>query len=179
MRSPEETVPNMPNIQKYPAKRTKDIGVFLRFANWISKTMGEPPNIIFWFILVTIWTCIFAFGGPKLSSGAWLPSWFTSQGFNFPLNLITTVAELFIGFLVAAAANRAQDALTVLILKIKQALDNDVALEKQIIANDKSIDHQLQVIARHLNIDPQELQLPNNAPASQATPSALKKTPLQ
>jgi low affinity Fe/Cu permease len=135
------------------------VGTFLRFANWISEVMGEPPNIIFWFILVTIWTCIFAFGGPKLASGSWLPAWFTSQGFNFPLNLVTTVAELFIGFLVAAAANRAQGALTTLILHIKQALDNDVALEQQIIANDKSVDHQLQVIAKHLNIDPKELAL--------------------
>jgi uncharacterized membrane protein YhdT len=106
-----------------------------------------------------IWTCIFAFGGPHLAGGTWLPKWFTSQGFNFPLNLITTVAELFIGFLVAAAANRAQDALTTLILHIKQALDNDVALESQIIANDNHIDRQLQVIAKHLNIDPKELDL--------------------
>ena len=29
-------------------------------------------------------------------------------GFNFPLNLITTVAELFIGFLVGAASNRSE-----------------------------------------------------------------------
>lgn len=134
-------------------------GVFLGFANWISEAMGRPTNIIFWFILVVIWTCIFAFGGPHLAGGTWLPAWFTSQGFNFPLNLITTVAELFIGFLVAAAANRAQDALTTLILHIKQALDNDVALEAQIIANDKHVDHQLLVIAKHLNIDPKELDL--------------------
>lgn len=140
-------------------KNNKKPGAFLRFANWISQVMGEPPNIIFWFILVTIWTCIFAFGGPKLASGSWLPAWFTSQGFNFPLNLVTTVAELFIGFLVAAAANRAQDALTNLILHIKQVLDNDVVLEKQIIANDKSVDYQLSIIAKHLGIDPKELEL--------------------
>jgi low affinity Fe/Cu permease len=138
----------------------KKVGPFLKFANWISEVMGEPPNIIFWFILVAIWTCIFAFGGPKLASGTWLPAWFTSQGFNFPLNLITTVAELFIGFLVAAAANRAQEALTALILHIKQVLDNDIALEKRIIENDNSVDYQLQVIAKHLKIDPKELVRP-------------------
>jgi low affinity Fe/Cu permease len=142
-------------------------GLFLRFANWISQVMGEPPNIIFWFVLVVIWTCIFAFGGPKLASGSWLPTWFTSQGFNFPLNLITTVAELFIGFLVAAATNRAQDALTSLIVHIKLALDNDVALEKQIIANDKHVDFQLEVIAKHLNIDPKELEMPADQPEQQ------------
>ena len=40
------------------------------------------------------------------------------SGLRFPLNLITTVAELFIGFLVATAANRAQNALTALLDKI-------------------------------------------------------------
>jgi low affinity Fe/Cu permease len=138
------------------------VGLFLRFANWISQVMGEPPNIIFWFVIVVLWTCIFAFGGPKLASGSWLPTWFTSQGFNFPLNLVTTVAELFIGFLVAAATNRAQDALTSLIVHIKQALDNDVALEKQIIDNDKHVDYQLQIIAKHLNIDLKDLEMPGD-----------------
>jgi hypothetical protein len=79
-------------------------GLFLKFANWISEAMGRPVNIAFWFVLVVAWTLIFALGGPHLASGTWLPAWFTSLGYNFPLNLVTTVAELFIGFLVAAAA---------------------------------------------------------------------------
>jgi low affinity Fe/Cu permease len=91
---------------------------FDRFADWVSEAMGRPLNIAFWFVLVVTWTLIFALGGHKLSSGTWLPSWFTSQGYNFPLNLITTVAELFIGFLVATAANRAQNALTALLDKV-------------------------------------------------------------
>ncbi len=91
---------------------------FDRFADWVSEAMGRPFNIAFWFVLVVTWTLIFALGGPTLSSGHWLPAWFTSQGYNFPLNLITTVAELFIGFLVATAANRAQNALTALLDKI-------------------------------------------------------------
>jgi low affinity Fe/Cu permease len=91
---------------------------FDRFADWVSEAMGRPLNIAFWFVLIAAWTLVFALGGPTLSSGSWLPSWFTSQGFNFPLNLITTVAELFIGFLVATAANRAQNALTALLDKI-------------------------------------------------------------
>jgi low affinity Fe/Cu permease len=91
---------------------------FDRLADWVSEAMGRPLNIAFWFVLVVGWTLIFALGGPHLASGTWLPSWFTSQGFNFPLNLITTIAELFIGFLVATAANRAQNALTALLDKI-------------------------------------------------------------
>ncbi len=91
---------------------------FDRFADWVSEAMGRPLNIAFWFVLVVTWTLIFALGGHRLASGTWLPHWFTSQGYNFPLNLITTVAELFIGFLVATAANRAQNALTELLDKI-------------------------------------------------------------
>jgi hypothetical protein len=95
--------------------------------------MGRPTNIIFWFVVVVAWTFVFAFGGTHVASGTWLPSWFTSEGFNFPLNLITTVAELFIGFLVAAAANRSQTALTALLGHIRAGVERDVAVEAQII----------------------------------------------
>ncbi len=106
---------------------------FDRFADWVSEAMGRPLNIAFWFVLVVTWTLIFALGGPKLSSGSWLPTWFTSQGYNFPLNLITTVAELFIGFLVATAANRAQNALTALLDKIDLQEEQIEATETNIV----------------------------------------------
>jgi low affinity Fe/Cu permease len=108
----------------------KPPGTFLRFANWVSEAMGRPVNIAFWFVLVLVWTLVFALGGRHLASGTWLPAWFTSTGYNFPLNLITTVAELFIGFLVAAAANRAQDALTVLLAQIRAAVERDAMIEQ-------------------------------------------------
>ena len=93
---------------------------FQRFADWVSEAMGSPGNIVIWLVLVVAWVSVFAFGGPHLASGTWLPAWFTSQGFNFPLNLVTTVAELFIGFLVATAANRSQRALTALLRRIEK-----------------------------------------------------------
>src|SRR5271170_7107434 len=107
---------------------------FDRFADWVSEAMGRPLNIAFWFVLVAVWTLIFALGGPRLSSGTWLPTWFTSQGYNFPLNLITTVAELFIGFLVATAANRAQNALTALLDKIDLQEQRIGATEGKIVS---------------------------------------------
>jgi low affinity Fe/Cu permease len=113
-----------------PTEIEKPPGLFLKFANWVSEAMGRPTNIAFWFVLVVCWTLIFALGGQHLASGKWLPAWFTSTGYNFPLNLITTVAELFIGFLVAAAANRAQDALTVLLAHIRATVERDVAIER-------------------------------------------------
>jgi len=106
---------------------------FDRFADWVSEAMGRPLNIIFWLVLVVTWTLLFALGGPHLASGSWLPSWFTSQGYNFPLNLITTVAELFIGFLVATAANRAQNALTALLDKIDLQEEQIEATEANIV----------------------------------------------
>jgi low affinity Fe/Cu permease len=98
----------------------KRASLFQRFADWVSEAMGSPGNIVFWLVLVVVWFSIFAFGGAHLASGDWLPAWFTSQGFNFPLNLVTTVVELFIGFLVATAANRSQRALTALLKRIEE-----------------------------------------------------------
>ncbi len=112
--------PPMDVVRSDPANHDRETpGLFLKFANWVSEAMGKPANLAFWFVLVVSWTLVFVLGGPYLASGKWLPRWFTSTGYNFPLNLITTVAELFIGFLVAAAANRAQDALTVLLAHVR------------------------------------------------------------
>jgi low affinity Fe/Cu permease len=99
------------------------VSSFDRFCDWVSEAMGRPLNIIFWAVFVVSWTLVFALGGPHLANGSWLPAWFTSQGYNFPLNLVTTIAELFIGFLVATAANRSQNALTLLLTEIKSILD--------------------------------------------------------
>jgi low affinity Fe/Cu permease len=81
--------------------------VFDRVADYVSAAMGRPANIMIWLVLVAGWTSLFA--AHIVSANAnFLPAWFTGTAFNFPLNLVTTVAELFIGFLVAAAANRSE-----------------------------------------------------------------------
>jgi low affinity Fe/Cu permease len=91
-------------VQRPAAERES---VFDRVADYVSAAMGRPLNIAIWLVLVTGWTVMFA-AGLVNPAGTFLPAWFTSQGFNFPLNLVTTVAELFIGFLVAAASNRSE-----------------------------------------------------------------------
>jgi uncharacterized membrane protein len=80
---------------------------FQKLADKVSFFMGTPLNIGIWVVLVVAWVLIFAL---KLVSaqGTFLPAWFTSTGFNFPLNLVTTVAELYIGFLVGASSNRSE-----------------------------------------------------------------------
>jgi low affinity Fe/Cu permease len=136
--TPEEQRAATPStVTTKPAHAGRD-SLFQRFADWVSQAMGSPANIVIWLVLVIAWISVFAFGGPRLATGSWLPSWFTSQGFNFPLNLVTTVVELFIGFLVATAANRSQRALTSLLRRIehqeaqiKKVEDNLAAQLKQ------------------------------------------------
>jgi low affinity Fe/Cu permease len=94
--------------------------LFQRAADWTSAAMGRPANIVIWLVAVVAWTLTFILGGPHIASGDWLPAWFTSQGFNFPLNLVTTVAELFIGFLVGAASNRSERNLEATLGRIEQ-----------------------------------------------------------
>jgi hypothetical protein len=77
---------------------------FVRIADRVSYAMGTWQNIVVWFILVGIWFAL----GPYISKHSILPGWFTSNNFNFPLNTVTTIAELYIGFLVGASTNRTE-----------------------------------------------------------------------
>ena len=77
---------------------------FVRIADRVSYAMGTWQNIVVWMILVGTWFAL----GPYLAHHSVLPSWFTSNNFNFPLNTVTTIAELYIGFLVGASTNRTE-----------------------------------------------------------------------
>ena len=96
----------------YKPKKVKDPSeepVFQRIADKVSYGMGTPLNIAIWIVLVVGWTLLFALSSSKsIQGGTFLPAWFTSTGYNFPLNLVTTVAELYIGFLVGASSNRSE-----------------------------------------------------------------------
>ena len=76
-------------------------------ADKVSYGMGTPLNIGIWIVIVVGWTLMFAVHLVN-AKGTFLPAWFTSTGYNFPLNLVTTVAELYIGFLVGASSNRSE-----------------------------------------------------------------------
>ena len=86
-----------------PQKET----LFTRFADWVSEAIGTPTNIILWVVLVAVWILLFALHILNSSSSI-LPDWFTSNAFNFPLNTVTTLVELYVGFLCAAAMNRVE-----------------------------------------------------------------------
>jgi uncharacterized membrane protein len=77
---------------------------FVRIADRVSYAMGTWQNIVVWIILVGTWFAL----GPYLAHHSVLPAWFTSNNFNFPLNTVTTIAELYIGFLVGASTNRTE-----------------------------------------------------------------------
>ena len=96
---------------------------FLKIADAVSFGMGTPTNIFFWLLAVAIWFILGSTRPDWFTQGSFLPSWFTSTAWNFPLNTITTLAELYIGFLVAAATNRAERELRKLIEGMKNNLE--------------------------------------------------------
>lgn len=133
--------------------------LFLRAADWVSEAMGTPANIIFWFILVALWTAIFA-ADIVPANGSFLPNWFVGQGYNFPLNLLTTVAELFIGFLVAAAANRSQRVLSAIIDGISTVLDHvsdEVNAQSQLIEANTALTQQVAEQAAQIQAQGQQI----------------------
>jgi low affinity Fe/Cu permease len=112
--------------------------IFNRTADYVSAAMGRPVNIMVWLVLVVGWTLLFAVHIVSANAN-FLPGWFTGTAFNFPLNLITTVAELFIGFLVAAAANRSERNLELTLAAIanqeKHIQNVETKLSKEVASN--------------------------------------------
>lgn len=96
---------------------------FLKLADAVSFGMGTPTNILFWLLAVAVWFILGATQQQLFKDNRILPEWFTSAAWNFPLNTITTLAELYIGFLVAAAANRSERELRRIIEKIKYTIE--------------------------------------------------------
>jgi low affinity Fe/Cu permease len=89
---------------------------FQRLADKVSYGMGTPTNIVIWIIAVGAWIAL----GPVVAQHNFMPAWFTSNSFNFPLNTVTTIAELYIGFLVGASANRSERNLEMTLGRIEQ-----------------------------------------------------------
>jgi low affinity Fe/Cu permease len=139
-----------------PASVPERESAFLKVADYVSAAMGRPTNIIVWLIAVIAWTAIFAFGGSHIAGGTWLPAWFTSQGFNFPLNLVTTVAELFIGFLVAAASNRSERNLEMTLARLsaqdQQIADVETGLGGSLTHNTTLTDQLRELLAQNIEL---------------------------
>ena len=130
---------------------------FIDVADAISSGMGTPLNILIWLSAVIGWFLLFALN-PGLQNSNFMPSWFTSLPFNLPLNLITTLAELYIGFLVAAAANRVEKhnkALQEQQMKIIQHIDSTSQAEEQEVSDAErrlsAQDARIIAIAEHLD----------------------------
>lgn len=81
---------------------------FEQVADRVSWAIGTPTNIAIWLAAVAAWFFVGAAFPDWWTHGSFLPAWFTSTAWNFPLNTVTTLAQLYIGFLIAAAANRAE-----------------------------------------------------------------------
>ena len=104
---------------------------FLKVADAVSFGMGTPTNIFFWILAIVIWFVLGYWRSDLFVRGSFLPDWFTSNAWNFPLNTITTLAELYIGFLVAAATNRSERKLRKIIITIKRTLDKVETINRQ------------------------------------------------
>src|SRR6185437_5245574 len=102
---------------------------FVDFADKVSYGIGTPLNIGFWIFAVIVWFVLFA-SIPSLANKNFMPAWFTSTSFNFPLNTVTTLMELYIGFLVAAATNRAQRALTQLLNHLLHIIESQDTIDR-------------------------------------------------
>jgi low affinity Fe/Cu permease len=115
--------------------------------------MGRPTNIVVWLVLVIVWTLLFALHIVSANANV-LPSWFTGPAFNFPLNLATTVAELFIGFLVAAAANRSERNLQLTLEAIADQENHIVDVENKLseeVASNTALTQQVHDLACQIN----------------------------
>lgn len=77
---------------------------FQKLADKISIILTTWQNFMIWVVLVVVWIAL----GPYLQNHDFLPGWFISNGFNFPLNTVTTLAELYIGFLLGINSARIQ-----------------------------------------------------------------------
>lgn len=113
--------------------------IFLTIADTVSYAMGTPGNIIFWLIVVGIW---FHYG-PVIAKSHFMPAWFTSNPFNFPLNTVTTLVEMFVGFLVAASANRIARLNKELMEKQNQLIEKIINLENQLLQEEITIEKEI------------------------------------
>jgi low affinity Fe/Cu permease len=133
-----------------PEKRES---LFNRTADYVSAAMGRPANIVVWLVLVVGWTLLFAFHIVSATAN-FLPAWFTGTAFNFPLNLATTVAELFIGFLVAAAANRSERNLQLTLAAIADQEEHIEDVETKLsqeVALNTALTQQVHDLAREIH----------------------------
>ncbi len=176
----------MPSKIKPLTERLNDH--FTDAADWISSAMGTPANIGIWFAVVAVWFLLFMVN-PALQNSSFLPAWFTSQAFNFPLNSITTLAELYIGFLVAAASNRIERRNHAQMVRLDRMEAQMLRMERQHGAQLKALQevladlHSHTTCAGHTTIGDAERPtavypvVPMPAPVTPATPKSPRKRP--
>jgi hypothetical protein len=128
---------------------------FTDVADVVSEGMGRWWVSIVSAILIIGWTvyCMVTQG----------PGWWYGTFYNLPLNLVTTVAELFIGFLIAAAANRVEkrngdlQGVQVAILKHVERLVADGDVELRELEEEVKQEKKTKMLIDHLNDQDEEL----------------------
>lgn len=115
---------------------------FTDLADIISEGMGTWPVSTVALVLIIAWTVFCAF-----TQG---PGWWYSPFYNFPLNLVTTIAELFIGFLIAAAANRVERRHDALLEQIKAHASADLHTTEHDAETNKQAEQKIDMLARDI-----------------------------
>ena len=171
---------------KVPAPET----FFDRLADKVSYGMGTPLNIIIWIVIIGAWTFIFA-AGIVSTDATFLPKWVSSPTWNFPVNTGTSIAELYIGFLVAAAANRNErtarelnKAQAEMIAAIKNEDDElvlgDKSMAELLVKNTdlcNAIHELTEQMHEHMLGDPEKGKYEKPAPPAEDVPGFLKDKP--
>lgn len=89
--------------------------LFTSFADAVTEFVGK-----WWFTAFSTLALLCWIGYGLFVLAPSLPSWFTSNAWNFPLNTITTVGEWFLEGLVLAAANRVEHRHTQVLHRIER-----------------------------------------------------------
>ena len=128
---------------------------FTDLADIISEGMGRWWVSVVSAILIIGWTfyCLATQGH----------GWWYGTFYNLPLNLVTTVIELFVGFLIAAAANRVekrnkelQETQIAILTHIEQLTNSDDKKIKQ-IEHEVKQEEKTQMLMEHLDMQDAEL----------------------
>lgn len=115
---------------------------FTDLADIISEGMGKWWVSMIAALLIILWTlyCMFTQG----------TGWWYGLFYNMPLNLCTTIAELFIGFLIAAAANRVERRHDQLLYEIKARASADLHVTAEDAETNKAAKEDIEAIKHEL-----------------------------
>lgn len=96
---------------------------FTQIADVVTFIVGKWYFSAISFVILIIWIIYGIFA---------IPNWFTSPTWNFPVNAVTTLAELWLAFFTLAAANRVERRNQDILEYIKRKTEADLKTTKRV-----------------------------------------------